>query len=307
MRSTQSANWLLLFLLAAIWGSSFILIKKGLLGLPPVQLACLRISLAALALLPWAIFHIKRVPSKSWWPIILVGLFGSGIPPFMFAFAQTHVPSALTGIINATVPLFAFTIGIAFFGVAFHWLKGLGVLSGLAGSAMLIFYGTPDVSLEFIQYGLLILVATICYGTSVNIIGKYLKEVHPLTITSVSFLAIGVPAIAYLLTTDLISQLSQSAQTRESFGFIAILAVVGTAFANFLFFNLTQRTTALFASTVTYLIPIVALFWGLGDGEPIGPLHVVGMILILAGVYLSSNRALKLMQRLSQRSQRSHP
>ena len=297
----------MLFVLAAIWGSSFILIKYGLLGLDPIQVALVRISLATLSLAPVAVFHLKRVPRKSWLPIAFVGLFGSGIPPFMFAIAQTHVPSALTGIINATTPLFAFVIGIWFFGVAFHWLKGLGVLTGLAGSAILILYGTAGVSLEFIQYGLMILVATVCYGTSVNIIGKYLKEVPPLTITSVSFLIIGIPAIGLLFTTDIVARLESSAVAKESFGYVAILAVIGTALANFIFFNLAQRTTALFASTVTYLIPIVALIWGFRDGEPIGLLHVLGMILILAGVYLSSNRALRLMQRLSPRSPRSHP
>lgn len=307
MRSTQTGNWLMLFLLAAIWGSSFILIKRGLEGLSPVEVALARISIATLSMSPFAFLHLKKVPRQSWIPIALVGLFGSGIPPFLFAIAQTHVPSALTGIINATTPLFAFVIGIAFFGVIFHWLKGLGVLSGLIGSAILILYGTQGVSIEFIQYGLLILAATICYGTSVNIIGRYLKEVRPLTITSVSFLIIGIPAICFLFTTDIVSRLSESPVARESFGFVAILAVMGTAFANFIFFNLTQRTSALFASTVTYLIPIVAMMWGFGDGEAIGVLHILGMILILVGVYLSSNRALKLMQRLSQRSPRSHP
>lgn len=290
-------NWGLLLLLGLIWGSSFILIKRGLEGLTAMQVAAGRIAIAMLALLPLAIKHLPKVPRDKWWAILGVGLFGSGIPPFMFAIAQTHINSALTGIINATTPLFAFLLGLLFFGLSFHWLRLSGVLAGLAGSALLILLGTAAPGTATYGYGLLIVVATICYGTSVNLIGRYLKDVHPITISSVSFIMIGIPALLYLLSTDVLALLQHEAASRIALGYVAILAVVGTAYASIIFFLLTQRTSPLFASTVTYIIPMVALLWGIFDDEPITPYHLAGMALILAGVYLSSNRAMRWWQR----------
>lgn len=300
--SANATNWGMLILLGIIWGSSFILIKKGLVGFSAMQVACLRIIISMIALSPLLIRHLAKVPKDKWWAIFGVGLFGSGIPPFMFALAQTRIDSALTGIINATTPLFAFLLGIALFGLVFQWIKLTGVVMGLAGSAVLIVLGTGEVNLSTYGYGALILVATIGYGTSVNIIGKYLKTLNPLTISSVSFLLIGIPALLLLLTTDFIPRVRTSAAARESLGYVALLGVLGTGYASVIFFFLTQRTNALFASTVTYLIPLVALLWGVLVGESITPYHFIGMALILVGVYLSSNRAAKLWLRLSQKS-----
>lgn len=291
-------NWAVLSLLALIWGTSFILMKKGLLGLSAMQVAALRISISMLALSPLLIRYLGRVPRNKVLPIFWVGLFGSGLPPFLFAIAQTRIDSALAGIMNAATPLFAFVIGIAFFAVGFHWLKLTGVLTGLAGAMVLVLYGSPNPSLESYSYGSLVLLATLCYGTSVNIIGRHLRDVNPLAITSVSFLMLGIPAIVFLFTTDFTARISASAISRESLGYVAILAVMGTATANILFFWLTQRTTALFASTVTYLIPIVALLWGVLDGEHIGAMHLLGMVLVLLGVYLSGSRANGLLRRM---------
>lgn len=303
--SANAANWGMLVLLGLIWGSSFILIKKGLVGLSAIQVACLRIVISMIALSPLLLKHLSKVPKDKWLAIFGVGFFGSGVPPFMFALAQTRIDSGLTGIINATTPLFAFLLGILFFGLVFQWIKLAGVVMGLAGSAVLILLGTGGVDLSTYGYGALILVATIGYGTSANIIGRYLKSVNPLTISAVSFLMIGIPALAILLSTDFIPRLSAQPEARVSLGYVAILGVIGTGYASVIFFFLTQRTNALFASTVTYLIPIVALLWGAVVGEIITPWHFVGMVLILLGVYLSSNRAAKLWQRLWQKSPHS--
>lgn len=294
----------MLLLLGCIWGSSFILIKQGLIGLSAIQVACLRIIISMLALSPLLVRHLPKVPKGKWLAIFGVGLFGSGIPPFMFALAQTKLDSALTGIINATTPLFTLLLGVAIFGLVLQWMKIAGVIVGLAGSAVLILLGSGQIDTSALGYGGLILIATLGYGTSINIIGRYLNTLNPLTISAVSFLLIGIPALAVLLSTDFIARISTSTAAQQSLGYVAILGVLGTGYASVIFFYLTQRTNALFASTVTYLIPIVALLWGLLINEVITVYHYIGMALILLGVYLSSNHALKLQQRLWPKSPR---
>lgn len=306
-RNPVVVNWGILLLLSLIWGSSFFLIKKGLIGLSPMELAGSRIVISMMALLPVLLFQLKKIPRDKVKYILGVGIFGSGIPPFLFAFAQTRIESALSGIINATTPLFAFVLGVLFFQVVFSGLKLTGVLMGLAGSALLILFGSDNPSPDTYRYGVLILVATLCYGTSVNIIGRHLREVNALVITSLSFFLIGIPTLLYLLFSGVPTKVMADPVAQTALGYVAILAIVGTASANILFFYLTQRTSAIFASTVTYLMPVVALGWGAVDGEAVTPYHLVGLLLILIGVYLSSNRAELLRQRLSQRSPRSHP
>lgn len=282
-------NWLIMLLLALIWGSSFILIKIGLKEFPPEQVGTLRISVSFIALSTLIPFYIKKVKLKDLKYIALVGLFGSGIPPILFALAQTKIDSSMAGIINSSVPLFTFIIGVLIFGAIFSFTKLIGVLIGLTGAVLLLIYGVSNPSAEVYLYGSLVLLATICYACSVNIVKKYLQEVNAIAISVFSFILIGIPAVIYLLTTDFIPHLMQVQKAKYSFLAIVVLALFGTAIANMLFFYLTQRTTALFASTVTYLIPVVAVGWGVGAGEVITWFHFIGMLLILFGVYLTSN------------------
>ena len=283
-------NWFLLLLLGAVWGTSFILIKTGLKGFPPLQLASLRIVVSFIALVGLLPFYFRKIKVRDIRYIFFVGLLGSGIPPFMYAFAQTRIESAMAGIINSAVPIFTFIIGILFFKAVFSWLKLSGVLIGLAGAIMLLIFGVSDPSTEVYLYGSLILVATLCYALSVNIVKTYLQNVNAIAITVVSFTIMGIPAMIYLFTTDFMVRVQAGQQELHSFLAIVLLAVMGTALANIIYFYLTQRTTALFASTVTYLIPIVAVFWGIGAGENITIIHFYGMLMILFGVYLAGNR-----------------
>lgn len=306
-RNPAIVNWGILLVLSLIWGSSFFLIKRGLTGLTPVELAAFRIVISMVTLLPVLAWQWKHIPRNKVKYILGVGLFGSGIPAFLFAFAQTRIDSALSGIMNATTPLFAFVLGVLFFQVVFSGLKLTGVLLGLVGSAILIIFGTKNPSLDTYQYAVLILIATLGYGTSVNIIGRYLKEVSALIITSLSFLIIGIPTLLFLLLSGTIQKVSGDPVAQSALGYIVILAILGTVIANVLFFYLTQRTSAIFASTVTYLMPVVAVGWGVVDGETVTSYHFIGLLLILAGVYLSSNRAGQLIQRLSRKSPHVHP
>ncbi len=286
-QKTDLQSWLSLALLALIWGSSFILIKKSLLGFRYEQVGALRIFLSMLVMIPILLVSRKPLPKDKLLPIIGVGLFGSGIPPFLFAIAQTEISSGLTGILNALTPLFTLVLGYFFFKSGISRNKIAGVVLGLIGAITIIGLGSGNTGGGDMRYAGFIILATMCYATSVNIIHRYLKGIHPITITAYSFLFVGIPALIFFLINDPWSKIQFSPDKWLSIFSILTLSVIGTAFANLVFFRLTQRTNAIFASTVTYLIPIVALLWGMLDGEYIGWIHLIGMLLILAGVYLA--------------------
>jgi len=286
-------DWLILFLLSAVWGSSFILIKRGLDGLSWHHVGALRVTVACLSLLPLLFIYGRRITKRNFMHITWVGVLGVGVPPFLFALAQEQVPSGIAGILNSTTTFFVLILGVLLFAVRFAWFKAAGVLLGMIGVAMLLLDSIEKPVTSELEYSLIILLATLMYGASVNILKYYLQGVHALAISGAMMIVPAVPALIHLLTSGFITEVATSAKALESAGFVCILAVFGTAAANVIFFGLTQRTNALFASTVTYLIPIVAIGWGFLDGEPIRLAHVIGMVLILAGVYLASLRRKK--------------
>ncbi len=280
-------SWLLLGALGLVWGSSYILIKKGLVVYSPEQLACLRISISALAFLP---FFISRFATIDWSKLkylAIVGFSGSFFPAFLFAFAQTELTSSTTGVLSSLTPLFTLFLGILYFKVPFSWIKVMGVLTGLAGAVSLILFGSETGLGGQLSFGLLVILGCLLYSLSANTVKASLQEMNALTLSSVAFLLIGPPAFIYLFTTDFLPRLQTEEGAWAALGYIALLALFGTVFASFFFFRLVQVTNAVFASTVSYLIPLVALMWGFLDGESITFFHVIGMALILGGVYIS--------------------
>lgn len=264
--------------------------KWGLEAFSALQVASLRISISFLAFLPIFLSRLKKIDWSKWKYLLVVGICGSGIPSFMFAFAQTQVSSSIAGILNSLTPLFTLTIGVLFFGTVGSINKFLGVFLGLIGAGLLILMG-KNVGIEGnVWYGLLVVVATICYGISVNTVGKFLNTTPSLTINSVAITFVGIPAIIYVFTTDFLTVLQTEPGAWEALGYISILALVGTALATYFFFMMVQWTSPLFSSMVTYLIPIVALFWGVLDGEIVTYYHFFGMALILSGIYLSRTK-----------------
>jgi len=288
MVSRQS--WLIFALLSFIWGSSFILIKKGLLALNYMQVGSLRILLSAIALSPFVYITRKNITRQNLLPILGVGVFGSGIPPFLFAIAQTQIDSALAGMLNTLNPLFTFVLGVLIFKALFQWDKLIGVLIGLVGALLIILAEPTNPETGNNLYGVFIILGTMCYALSVNIIHTYLKTTSPLTITAWSFFYMSLFALVIFLMSKPIETFSSEPLIVQSFVSILILSVLCTAIANLLFFKMTQQTNALFASTITYTIPIVALFWGIIDGEQFQVVYVLGMLLILLGVYITSKK-----------------
>lgn len=289
MSSYPLTTWLKLLLLALVWGSSFMLIKKGLLIYTPTEVAALRLASAAAALAPFALWRLRRVKGKQWLVLLSVGMTGSLLPAFLFAFAQTQLDSGITGALNALTPLFTLIIGA----LVFHqWVSRrtmVGLAIGFIGTLILVLVqGNGEVALN--AYAFFIVLATICYGLNLNFIKNYLPDLSPITITGVSLLMVLPVAILYLAgPADVAAKLAASEQAWWSLLAVVTLGVVGTALALILFNHLVQIASAIFASSVTYLIPIVAVTLGVLDGELISLYQVGGMVLILLGVW-SANR-----------------
>ena len=280
-------HWLLLLFLSIIWGSSYILIKKGLVTYSPEQLACLRICISGLAFLPLFIARFKSIDWSKIKYIAVVGFAGSFLPAFLFAFAQTELSSSTTGVLSSLTPLFTLLLGILFFRFPFSWTSLMGVLLGLAGALSLILFGDAGEMSGQLLYGILVLLGCLFYALSGNTLKATLQELNVITISAVAFMMISIPALFYLFSTDFLEVLQTNELALTSLGYIAILALFGTVLASVLYFRLIQMTNPVFGSTVSYLIPIVALGWGAMDGEIVGLVHLLGMGLILGGVYIS--------------------
>jgi len=281
-------DWLMLLLLALIWGSSFILMKEGLKAFRPEEVATLRIVITAIVLVPFAITRMKTVTRKKTGVILLQGLFGNFLPAFLFTAAQSHIESSIAGILNSLSSVWVLIIGLLFFNAPFKLIRVIGILFALGGAVMLVLLQPSHGATSNSMFSLLIVVATISYGLAANITKKYLHDVHPITIVSISFSIVLIPFLIYLFSTDFISVMKSNPQADASLGFITVLACMGSALASVIFNRLIHRTSTLFASSVVYLIPIVALFWGMLDGEVIQMIDFAGMGLIFLGVYLIS-------------------
>ncbi|CAM3904361.1 DMT family transporter [Flavobacterium sinopsychrotolerans] len=275
--------------LALIWGSSFILIKKGLIGLTALQLGSLRIIFAAVFLLLIGFKSLSKIPLHKWKYIALTSLFGTFIPAYLFAIAQTEIDSSVSSILNSLTPLNTLILGALVFGLQFKRNQIFGILIGLIGSALLILNGAIHHPEQNYYYAILVLIASICYAVNVNLIKKYLHDLSPLSITTGNFLVLFFPAFIILFFSGFF-EVMHDVKVQESILFIMILGVVGTGIANILFFKLIQMSSPVFATSVTYLIPVVAFCWGLLDNEMLTPVQFFGAFIVLIGVYLSAKK-----------------
>lgn len=285
----QQLKWVILIVLALIWGSSFILIKRGLDGLNPFQLGSLRIIFCAIFLLIIGFKNLATIPLHKWKYIALTSLFGTFIPAYLFAIAQTEINSSVSSILNSLTPLNTLILGAILFGLDFKRTQIFGVIVGLIGTVLLIFNGATHHPNQNYWYTILILIASICYAMNVNLIKKYLSDLKPLTITVGNFLVMLFPALLVLSFTDFFAVVHVD-KIQHAMIFVAVLGIIGTGIANVLFYKLIQISSPVFATSVTYLIPVVAFFWGLLDNEMLTPLQFVGAFIILIGVYLSSKK-----------------
>lgn len=287
--SLKQLKWLYLIVLALIWGSSFILIKRGLEGLNPLQLGSVRIICAAIFLLIVGFRTLPQIPQHQWKYIALTSLFGTFIPSYLFAIAQTEMHSTVSAILNSLTPLNTLFIGALAFGLTFKRSQVIGVLIGLFGSALLILSGAMDHPEQNYWYAVLILIASLCYATNVNLIKKYLSDLSPLAITTGNFVVMLFPALIVLFFSGFFDVVKVPG-VQHSIYYVIILGIVGTGIANIIFFRLIQMSSPVFATSVTYLIPVVAFFWGLLENEMLTPIQFFGAFIILVGVYLSGKK-----------------
>lgn len=287
MAKQNFTNWLLFVVLFVVWGSSFILMKKSAEHLNGLQIGATRIFAAGIAFLPFAIFHASKIPGKKLGVVILTGLLGNFLPALLFAAAiKGNGESSLASILNSLTPLFVIVIGLVFFKAKVPRRKMAGVVVGFAGLVLLSLLKGP-VSAE--DHGLmLILVATVFYGITVNLVAHYLQGIDGFKIASVSLAIMAIPAGLLMWQQNVFTIARFDEEARVSIAVACLLGVVGSAIATALYYVLIQKAGGLFASLVTYAIPIVAMIWGLVAGENITLVQVGCLAIILVGVYIAS-------------------
>ncbi|PQV51675.1 EamA-like transporter family protein [Jejuia pallidilutea] len=287
----NSLKWVYLIVLSLIWGSSFILIKKGLIGLTPVQLGAIRIIFTAFFLFIVGFKRIKTIKLREWKWVILTGLLGTFFPAFFFAFAETEIDSSVASILNSLVPLNTIVLGFVVFKIKSTKRQVLGVFIGLTGTLLLVLNGAsvnPNQNYLFVTF---IIAATLMYAASVNILKRYLQHVNALTIAVGNFAAIVVPALLILAFSGFFKAEALAAPTlKPALLYMLILSLFGTAIAKVMFNKLVHIATPVFASSVTYLMPIIAVFWGILDGERFEFIQGIAALVILLGVYLAHKR-----------------
>ncbi|TAH12225.1 MAG: DMT family transporter [Sphingobacteriia bacterium] len=285
-------NWLIFLVLCLIWGSSFILMKGGMNVLSPYQVASIRIMSAGIILLPFAIKAFKHIPAQKRWLVILSGLLGSFFPAYLFCIAETKIDSALAGILNALTPLFVIVTGIAFFQLKVKMNQVVGIIIGFIGLTLLVAAGA-NISVQYISYALLVLLATLFYGINVNMVGRHMQGIGSLEIAAMAFIFLIIPCALILQFTGFFAMPLTEQAYVQSILASATLGVFGTAIASILFYMLVKRAGALFASTVTYGIPFVAIGWGLWGGEQVNLQQVICLAIILVGVYIVNKKTTK--------------
>lgn len=283
---TDYKKWFYLVLLSLIWGSSYILIKKGLIGLTPLQLGSIRILFTLCILFVVGFSHLKKIPKSKWQWIAVSGFLGTFFPNFLFAYAETKIDSAIAAVLNGLTPLFTLLLGLFFFGIALKTKKIFGVLVGLFGTCILVVKQIESTGVENGIFLFMIVIAALCYAANVNIIKYRLGGITSLGIALGNFVVIGIPAFFIALDSGVFQLDMQLEAVTSSVGFIFVLAFFGTAMAKVVFNELVAISSPVFSSSITYLLPVVAIFWGVLDGEQLDWLQFLASGIILGGVYL---------------------
>ncbi|WP_339876202.1 DMT family transporter [uncultured Algoriphagus sp.] len=287
-------NWGLLILLSLIWGSSFILIKRGLEVFSPGEVGAYRIVAAATFLLPLSIPRIKNLDKTQIKNLIIVGLVGSFIPAFLFAKAQTQLSSSLTGVLNALTPLSVVVIGALFFHSKITRRNGIGLAIAFIGVFILVtvkegagFGAFADIN----SHAFYVILACICYGFNLNIIKYRFQKLKPIEITAISLIMVLPAALIYLMAgTQFSYKVVNIEGALTALGYVTLLGVMGTAIALIIFNVMVKTATPVFAASVTYIIPIVAIFWGVLDGEVLLFGHYIGIVAVIIGVWFGNRK-----------------
>ena len=284
--NNQQQKWVYLIVLSIVWGSSFILIKKALIGVTPIQVGALRMIFTSIFMLLFAFPSIKKIKKEHWKYLVYTALTGTFIPGFLFAFAIYNIDSSIVSILNSFTPFNTLIFGAIVFGLAFKKKQLTGILVGLVGTLILILKGADLHPSQNYWYAFLVIIASVGYALNANMVKKYLSDLDALAITTGNFLLLIIPATIVLSFTDFFTTYKATETQLNSLGYVAILSIVGTGIAKTIYNKLVQISDPVFSSSVTYLIPIVAIIWGVFDGETLSFVQVLGAVIILFGVYL---------------------
>ncbi len=284
----KQLSWLYLVTLSVIWGSSFILIKKALIGLSPIQVGALRILITTAFLLLIGFKRILHIKRRHWYYLILNSFLGTFFPAFLFAYAIDKIDSSIASILNSLTPLNTLIFGALLFGFGFRKRQAFGVFIGLIGTVILILKGAEVNPNQNYFYAGFVLLASIGYALNVNILKKYLHDLDALSITVGSFVLLIIPTFIVLFSTNFFTTFEVNETSITALIYITILSVIGTGLAKIMFNRLVQLSSPIFSSSVTYLIPIVAITFGVLDGERISFLQFFAGTIILLGVYLAN-------------------
>jgi len=291
MKINIEKKWLYLLGLSLIWGSSFILIKKSLIGLSPLQVGSLRIVFSSIIIFLIGFNKIKTIQKDKWKWIAVSAIIGTFLPAFLFAYAETQIDSAVASILNSLVPMNTVLIGLAVFKISTTKRQSIGVIIGFVGTAVLIISGSdlnPD---QNYMYSGLVIICSILYATNVNLIKKYLYDVNAVAIAAGQFSVIFIPSLIVLLYSDFFKiDFINNKIILESLLYVLLLSFFGTAMAKILFNKLIQISSPVFASSVTYSMLIVSVIWGVLDGELFNSSQAIATVLIIIGVYLSNKK-----------------
>lgn len=290
--NTKTFSWIILLVLSLIWGSSFILMKQGMKAFSSDEVAALRITIASAFMLPFLIRYYKIDLRKNLKGLLLMGVFGNLIPAFLFTKAETEISSSLTGMLNALTPLFTIIVGMLAFRQTASRNQLIGVLVGFLGAVTLVIYANSENDqTKNILYSLLVAVATLCYAISVNGIKAFLGHLNSLQATVWSFTLIGPVAAIYLFGfTDVVKHAQENPLAMQSLGYISILAIVGSAISVVIYNTLIKMSGTVFAASCTYLIPVVAIGWGVYDGESVNAMQLLAVLIIIAGIWLINRK-----------------
>ena len=287
----KKLKWIFLSILSVIWGSSFILIKKGLIGLDAYQLGSLRIIFTAVFLFLIGFKSFKKIEKRHYKPVVISALLGTFIPVYMFALAETEIDSSIASILNSLTPLNTLIFGFFFFKMSFSKNQLVGVIIGLLGTLLLIVSGAnlnPDQNYWF---SIFVIIASVCYAFNVSIIKTYLQDLNAMSIAVGNFAVITIPALIVLFFTGFFKvEVITSEAVQTSMLYLVLLAIFGTGIAKVMFNRLVQISTPIFSSSVTYTIPIVALIWGVLDGEKLNMVQIGATVIILLGVFMANRK-----------------
>ena len=278
-------SYVILLFLSAVWGSSFIIMKKVNPVFDPIQISSLRLIFAGAVALPLVNKQFKTFSKRHWTALLLVGIIGNAIPSFLFAVASEEINSATSGILNGLAPIFTLILGVFFFSFKGKTMHYIGAAMGLLGCLFVIQGNDAHGEINNMWYAIFPFVGSLCYGFSSNIIKSRLTDLKPIISGSTPFIfgaILGLIAMPFSLhhhTPEI------NTQFYEALGLMVILGVFGSTLSMVLFNRLVQLNSALFASTVTFIMPLFAILWGLWDGENIRGLQILGLVLILSAVY----------------------